>query len=159
MRPLPVNAPGTTLSNKEPDRLRLAERRVWTLVAVFGAWQSYSSVLALGYGPTAFHVHDNRRRTFEAAAAALALVSSSCFCKARFDEQVESWLDPAMQDEILTRSLQFGDPRGDGIAGSYVTWNSLTKAIDDRDGKRHRRSELLLPLMPRADDAQSCRPK
>lgn len=149
VRPLPGERAWDYSVEQRTRLLRLARRRVWTLVAAFGA------LAILFIGTSALLRADGVSWStvifvavpFEAAAAALALVFVVLLlAKARFDEQVKYWLDPAMQDQILTRSLQFGDPRGDGIAGSYVTRNSLTKAIDDRDGKRHRRSELLLPL-------------
>lgn len=55
VRPLPVNAPGTTLSNKEPDCFDLRDVECGHWSRRLAPWQSYSSVLALCYGPTAFH--------------------------------------------------------------------------------------------------------
>jgi hypothetical protein len=81
------------------------------------------------------------------------LACSLAIAVAFFQRRVIALFDPLTQDQAIFKALEYGDPRGDGTTGAYITRPALThrlrSAVEERSGRntllRWLSSSWLLP--------------
>lgn len=135
----PRDMPGRTAwmeSRTERARLaQLARRRLWSWIIVLGVL--FAVFLALIIVVQVAHVYmPPLVRTIEFAvtgallASAILVVCAITIEKSTFQRHVDWFFDPIAQDRAIWTSLEFGDPRGDGRTGAYVTRPDLRRELE-----------------------------
>jgi hypothetical protein len=145
----PRDMPGrTTWMESRTERARLARlvnRRLWSWIIVFGAL--FAIFVALIVAIELAHIHMLTIElivTSAPLAGAFLAVCAITIEKSTFDRRAFRLFDPIAQDRAIWSSLEYGDPRGDGLTGAYVTRPDLRRelkqqALDFEEGKGGRR--------------------
>lgn len=135
-RDMPGGAARMESGTEHAQLTRLVDRRLWSWIIVLGAL--FAIFVALVTVVQFAHIHVQLLLTIEfivtsaLLAGTILTVCAIVIERSTFHRQTFLLFDPITQDRAIWASLEYGDPRGDGLTGAYVTRPGLRRELERR---------------------------